>query len=103
MENANILPGIASLFVLIAFNAFFVTAEYSLAISRRTRIAELAAQGNHAAQTVQRLMDEPDRFFAATQIGITIMSIAIGIVSEPAFTELFRAVFSAADGLAPWW
>ena len=74
-----------------------------MAISRRTRIAELAAQGNSAAKTVQRLLDEPDHFFAATQIGITIMSIAIGIVSEPAFTDLFRAVFSVADGIAPWW
>ena len=103
METPGITFGIAFLFVLIAFNAFFVTAEYSLAISRRTRIAELAAQGNTAAQTVQRLMDEPDRFFAATQIGITFMSIAVGIVSEPAITSLFRMFFAAADGLAPWW
>jgi CBS domain containing-hemolysin-like protein len=103
IETSNILPGIISLFVLIAFNAFFVTAEYSLAISRRTRIAELAAQGSAAAKTVQRLMDEPDRFFAATQIGITIMSIAIGIVSEPAFTALFNLIFDSGDPLAPWW
>jgi putative hemolysin len=104
MENSgNIATGVISLFVLIAFNAFFVVAEYSLAVSRRTRIAELASQGSEAARTVQRLMDEPDRFFAATQIGITLMSIAVGVVSEPAFTELFRSLFAAGDGLWPWW
>ncbi|MCL4505377.1 MAG: hemolysin family protein [Chloroflexi bacterium] len=103
MDSSSIIPGIISLFVLIAFNAFFVTAEYSLAVSRRTRITELAAQGNSAAKVVQRLMDEPDHFFAATQIGVTFMSIAIGIFSEPAFTALFRAVFMAGDALAPWW
>lgn len=103
METSNILPGIVSLFVLIALNAFFVLAEYSLAISRRTRIAELVDQGNAAARTVQQLMSEPDRFFAATQIGITIMSIAIGIVSEPAFTELFQVLFALIGISAPWW
>ncbi len=103
MDSAQIVPGIISLFVLIAVNAFFVAAEYSLAVSRRTRIAELAEQGNAAARTVQRLMNEPDHFFAATQIGVTLMSIAIGIFSEPAFTSLFRALFKAGDGLAPWW
>ncbi len=103
METQNIPFGIASLFVLIALNGFFVIAEYSLAISRRTRIAELATQGNKAAIIVSRLMDDPDRFFAATQIGITFMSIAVGILSEPAITALFRMAFSVADGLAPWW
>ncbi|HEY3342517.1 MAG TPA: hemolysin family protein [Anaerolineae bacterium] len=103
MVTSNTLTGIVSLFVLIALNAFFVLAEYSLAISRRTRIAELAEHGSVAAKTVQRLMSEPDRFFAATQIGVTIMSIAIGIVSEPAFTGLFQSLFALTGVTAPWW
>jgi putative hemolysin len=103
METSNILPGIVSLFLLITLNAFFVLAEYSLAISRRTRIAELVEQGNTAARTVQQLMSEPDRFFATTQIGVTIMSIAIGIVSEPAFTELFHVLFALIGISVSWW
>jgi CBS domain containing-hemolysin-like protein len=102
METGSVAAGIASLFILIALNAFFVFAEYSLATSRRTRIDELAAQGNASARTVQKLMQEPDRFFAATQIGITMVSIAIGIVSEPAFTSLFSALFSTSTGVT-WW
>ncbi len=103
MQIGSILPGIASLFLLVMFNAFFVLAEYSLAVSRRTRITELAEQGNTAARTVLRLMSEPDRFFAATQIGVTIISIAIGIVSEPAFTELLFAMFALIGITALWW
>lgn len=89
MDGAGVAVGIASLFILIAFNAFFVFAEYSLAVSRRTRIAELAGQGNAGAQVVLRVMEDPDRFFAATQIGVTLTSVAVGIVSEPAFTQVF--------------
>lgn len=103
MNSTEIVAGIASLFVLITLNAFFVTAEYSLAISRRTRIAELAMQGNASAKLVQRLMDDPDRFFASTQIGVTFMSIAIGILSEPAITALFHNLFFAVDGVTTWW
>ncbi|HEY3288836.1 MAG TPA: hemolysin family protein [Anaerolineae bacterium] len=103
MNSTEIIIGIVSLFVLVALNAFFVTAEYSLAISRRTRIAELVMQGNASAKVVQRLMDDPDRFFASTQIGVTFMSIAIGILSEPALTALFHNLFYQVDVATSWW
>lgn len=51
METSNILPGIVSLFVLITLNAFFVLAEYSLAISRRTRIAELVDRSGYVSHS----------------------------------------------------
>jgi CBS domain containing-hemolysin-like protein len=97
--DSSLLIGILSLFVLIAINAFFVFAEYSLAVSRRTRINELAEGGNATAKVVAQVMEDPDRFFAATQVGITITSMAIGIMSEPAFSALLGGVFEAI-GLA---
>ena len=100
MDSASVLAGIASLFILIAINAFFVFAEYSLAVSRKTRIAELAAQGNAGARVVLRVMEDPDRFFAATQIGVTLTSVAVGIVSEPAFTQVFTHFLG---GIVPLW
>lgn len=103
MDSASILGGIASLFILIALNAFFVLAEYSLAVSRRTRISELAEQGSSRARLVQRLMLEPNRFFASTQIGVTLTSIAIGVFSEPAFSALFGSLFSGVPFLSSWW
>jgi CBS domain containing-hemolysin-like protein len=89
----DLLAGIISLFVLIAINAFFVFAEYSLVVSRRTRIDELAEQGNATARVVANVMKDPDRFFAATQVGITLTSLAIGILSEPAFSNLLGSFF----------
>ncbi len=79
--------GLASLLPLAAIGAFFVFAEYSLVVSRPTRIAELAEKGNRAAKTVQTVMKDPDRYFAATQIGITLNSLLIGLLSEPAFSS----------------
>ena len=100
MDGSSVLSGVISLFVLIAINAFFVFAEYSLAVSRKTRIAELAEQGNARARVVQQVMGDPDRFFAGTQIGITLTSVAVGIVSEPAFTELFTYLLGGVE--VPW-
>lgn len=98
--GSDLLIGIVSLFGLIAITAFFVFSEYSLAVSRRTRISELAERGNSAAKVVLRVMADPDRFFAATQVGITFTSLAIGVVSEPAFSGIFsRLIGDAAAGL----
>jgi putative hemolysin len=93
--GSDLIFGIISLFVLIAINAFFVFAEYSLVVSRRTRIDELAEQGNTTAKVVARVMKDPDRFFAATQVGITLTSLAIGVLSEPAFSSLLGAMFNS--------
>jgi CBS domain containing-hemolysin-like protein len=99
--ESSLFVGIVSLFVLIAINAFFVFAEYSLAVSRRTRINELAERGNATAKVVAKVMEDPDRFFAATQVGITITSMAIGIMSEPAFSALLGGVFDAIGVAVP--
>jgi len=99
--ESSLFAGVVSLFVLIAINAFFVFAEYSLAVSRRTRINELAERGNATAKVVAKVMEDPDRFFAATQVGITITSMAIGIMSEPAFSALLGGVFDAIGVAVP--
>ncbi len=97
----GLATGIISLFILIVVNAFFVFAEYSLAVSRKTRIVELAERGNLAARVVERVMRDPDRFFAATQVGITLTSMAIGVVSEPAFSAVLKQPFDALGASVP--
>lgn len=89
---SNAFLGLISLFALIALNAFFVLAEYSLAVSRRTRIAEMVEKDNSAARVVLDAMRDPDRFFAATQVGITLTSMMIGAVSEPALSAIFEGM-----------
>jgi CBS domain containing-hemolysin-like protein len=78
---------------LVLANGFFVAAEFSLVSVRRTRIAELVAHGNATARSVQQAIQEPDRFIAATQLGITIASLGLGWIGEPALAHLLEPLF----------
>jgi putative hemolysin len=75
--------------VLILLNAFFVAGEYGLVTARRTRIQELADQGNRRARAVQRIVADPPRFIAAMQLGVTLTSLGIGALGEHALTRAF--------------
>ena len=76
--------------MLVLANGFFVAAEFSLVSVRRTRIEELARQGRPAAPPVKRALRDPDRFIAATQLGITIASLGLGWLGEPALTRFIE-------------
>jgi len=87
-------------FALVAMNGFFVIAEFSLVSVRRTRIDELIAQGNARARVVRKAIEDPDRFIAATQLGITLASLGLGWMGEPAFADLLAPLLIAIPG--PW-
>ncbi|MBI3761061.1 MAG: HlyC/CorC family transporter [Chloroflexi bacterium] len=76
--------------VLVLANAFFVTAEFALVSVRRTRVDELIRQGNAPASFVKQALANPDRFIAATQLGITIASLGLGWLGEPALGHLIE-------------
>jgi putative hemolysin len=80
--------------VLVLANGFFVAAEFSLVSVRRTRIAELVEQGNLSAKAVQKAMQNPDRVIAATQLGITLASLGLGWLGEPALAHLLEPIVS---------
>ncbi|MCX6131105.1 MAG: hemolysin family protein [Proteobacteria bacterium] len=80
------------LFLVLA-NGFFVAAEFSLVTVRRTRIEQLANEGLSAAKFVRRAVQDLDRYIAGTQIGITIASLALGWVGEPALIGLIEPLF----------
>jgi CBS domain containing-hemolysin-like protein len=84
-----ILRLIALVFLVLA-NGFFVAAEFALVSVRRTRIAELVAKGNTRARWVQKAIDDPDRFIAATQLGITLASLGLGWIAEPALGTILE-------------
>ncbi|HSQ18250.1 MAG TPA: hemolysin family protein [Anaerolineales bacterium] len=88
MEDSltNALLQLLAVALLVAANGFFVAAEFSLVSVRRTRIAELVASGNVSAVAVQKAISNPDRVIAATQLGITIASLGLGWIGEPALT-----------------
>ena len=72
--------------LLVMTNAFFVAAEFALVSVRRTRVAELLHQGNRAARWVSKAISDPERFIAAIQLGITLTSLALGWIGEPALS-----------------
>jgi CBS domain containing-hemolysin-like protein len=94
MENTfwvDILKLVAVAFLVLA-NGFFVAAEFSLVSIRRTRVAELVAQGKPQALWVKKAIENPDRVIAATQLGITLASLGLGWIGEPALAHLLEPV-----------
>jgi CBS domain containing-hemolysin-like protein len=81
------------LFVLIAINGIFVSAEFALVRSRRSRIEQLAAEGARGASGVLEQLDRIDEYLSACQLGITMASIGIGFLGEPAVAELIEPIF----------
>lgn len=80
--------GLVAIILLVIANGFFVAAEFSLVSVRRTRIAELVESGQTSALAVQKAIENPDRVIAATQLGITLASLGLGWVGEPALSHL---------------
>ena len=71
-------------------NGFFVATEFSLVAVRRTRIQHLATEGSSRARGVLGLLDHLDTYIAATQLGITISSIGLGWIGEPAVARVIE-------------
>jgi CBS domain containing-hemolysin-like protein len=81
------------LFLLILANGFFVAAEFALVRSRRSRIEQLASEGKSGASGVIDQLDHIDQYLAACQLGITMASIGIGFLGEPAVAALIEPIF----------
>jgi CBS domain containing-hemolysin-like protein len=90
--------GVVLVLVLVLINGFFVAAEFSLVSVRKTRIAERIAQGAHSAKAVQKAIEDPDRFIAATQLGITLASLGLGWIGEPALAHLIEPLLAWLPG-----
>ena len=74
--------------LLVLLNAFFVAAEFALVAVRRSKIDHMAAEGDRSAQVVQRALSQLDRYISGTQLGITLASLALGWIGEPAIAVL---------------
>src|SRR6201998_397822 len=88
------LLGVLATILLIATNAFFVGAEFSLISARRDRLEALAEQGRSSAVTVIRAGEQLPLMFAGAQLGITVSSILLGRIGEPAGADLLRRPFA---------
>src|SRR5437588_11276297 len=86
----------------VAANGFFVGAEFALVSVRRTRLEARAAAGSRRARAALRLTGDPTLFISATQLGITIASLALGWIGEPTIASLLQpiALSIASEGRA---
>jgi CBS domain containing-hemolysin-like protein len=86
--------GILSVLALVAANGFFVAAEFSLVAVRRSRVAQLVTEGRRNARALQRAVDRLDTYLAACQLGITISSLGLGWIGEPALARLIEPLLA---------
>jgi CBS domain containing-hemolysin-like protein len=82
-------------FGLLAANAFFVGAEFALISARRSQIEPAAQQGSRMAKTTLRAMEDISLILAGAQLGITVCSLALGAVSEPAIAHFLEPGFES--------
>jgi putative hemolysin len=88
------LAGMLTVPALVVLNGLFVAAEFALVALRRTQVEELVQQGVPGARAVLAAIDNLGRSIAATQLGITLTSIGLGFVCEPALAHLIRPAFN---------
>ena len=99
MEGVQSL-GLLAVLLLVALNGFFVAGEFALVKVRKTRIEQLVEEGKRAAKTVQNEINHLDNYIAATQLGITLASLALGWIGEPALAHLVEPLFEGIAGPA---
>jgi len=81
-------------FAFVLANGFFVASEFAIVKVRSTQITELAEQGSIRAKMAKKLIRHMDAYLSATQLGITLSSLALGWIGEPAFHHLIQPLFT---------
>src|ERR1700761_444067 len=89
MSEFLLFHGVA-IVVLILANGFFVAAEFALVSVRETRIEQLIAERKPGARIVRRLQENLGDFLPAVQLGVTLCSLALGWIGEPAIADVFE-------------
>jgi CBS domain containing-hemolysin-like protein len=85
--------------LLVVLNGLFVAAEFALVAVRKTRVEEMVRGGLTRAKAVEVAINRLDRSIAATQLGITLASISLGWVAEPALADLLEPLFVSLPGV----
>ena len=83
---------VAAALALVALNGFFVASEFAFVRIRATSVEQLAEEGKAGAETLQEVMSNLDDYLAATQLGITLASLGLGWIGEPAVAALIEPV-----------
>ncbi len=89
-----VLLGLSAVVVLVLANAFFVAAEFALVGARKTRLDEMARAGDRKARLARTAVQSLDRYISATQLGITLASLGLGWIGEPALASVIEGAFA---------
>ncbi|MDR0454442.1 MAG: hemolysin family protein [Deferribacteraceae bacterium] len=89
---------LAAAFLLVGINAFFVLAEFAVVKVRATRLEELAKQGSGTAKATLNIVHNLDSYLSAIQLGITVASLALGWLGEPAIARLITPIVIKITG-----
>lgn len=92
---------ILAVVLLVLVNGFFVAAELALVRIRDTQLGSLAGRGNRRAKVARQIVAHIDAYIGATQFGITLASLALGVVVQPVFRRLLGPLFSVAHITSP--
>ena len=98
--TSSIIIKLLSVLLLVAANGFFVAAEFALVGVRASRIETLAATGSRSAKRLMQLLQNLNAYLSACQLGITLASLALGWIGEPAIARLLESPLS---GLSDTW
>src|SRR5687767_5084981 len=95
LRASDIAMRLGAVLVLVLMNGFMVAAEFALVGTRRSKIEQMAEDGDRPSQDVLVALSQLDRYISGTQLGITISSLALGWIGEPALATLVDRVFTA--------
>jgi CBS domain containing-hemolysin-like protein len=107
LDLDNILPYLQNIYpilialLLVALNGFFVAAEFSLVKLRQTRIRAIAKTQGWRGRILAKVHAKLDAYLSACQLGITLASLGLGWIGEPAFASLLEPVFARAGVTSP--
>jgi len=102
MDTSAALPAVLITILLVLLNGFFVAAEYSFVRVRETQLDELAEAGSVMAKRARAISAQLDSYIAAAQLGVTLASLAIGWIGEPAVATLIGPLFGwLRDSMEP--
>ena len=100
-ESSHLFTDLLIVAGLVLATAFCVAAEYAFVSVRRTRVDQLADEGNAAARRVKKALEEPTRFISSTQLGITLASLGLGAMGEQTLAHILEGLFHPIFSLLP--
>jgi len=90
-EVGKLILNLLLVFLLVLLNGVFVAAEFSLVKMRQSRLTQLVSEGNRLAGIALKVNQKLDAYLSATQLGITLTSLGLGWIGEPAISDLLVA------------